>query len=118
MGCTHPMSTEGRVQRSVTPFLLSRFQREEIEKDRKRLPHGLMHDLRKFYYDTAQGHHDGALKALLAIIPTSQVLYGTDYPFWDGRKVSGDLAKGSFSAADRMAVDRDNAVRLFPRLKA
>jgi 6-methylsalicylate decarboxylase len=102
----------------VTPFLLSRFQREEVEKDRKAvLPKGLMHELRKFYYDTAQGHHDGALKALLAIIPTSQVLYGTDYPFWDGRKVSDDLAKGGFGAAERMAIDRDNAIRLFPRLK-
>jgi predicted TIM-barrel fold metal-dependent hydrolase len=102
----------------VTPFLISRFQREEVEKDRKSvLPNGLMHELRKFYYDTAQGHHDGALKALLAIIPTSQVLYGTDYPFWDGRKVSSDLAKGSFSPAERIAIDRNNALRLFPRLK-
>jgi predicted TIM-barrel fold metal-dependent hydrolase len=103
----------------VTPFLLSRFQREEVEKDRKSvMPNGLMHELRKFYYDTAQGHHDGALKALLAIIPASQVLYGTDYPFWDGRRVSNDLAKAGFSAAEQMAVDRDNALRLFPRLKA
>jgi 6-methylsalicylate decarboxylase len=102
----------------VTPFLLSRFQREEVEKDRKAvLPNGLMHELRKFYYDTAQGHHEGAMKALLAIIPPSQVLYGTDYPFWNGRRVADDLAKGGFSAAERMAVDRDNAVRLFPRLK-
>jgi predicted TIM-barrel fold metal-dependent hydrolase len=103
----------------VTPFLLSRFQREETEKDRKSvLPKGLMYELRKFYYDTAQGHHEGALKGLLTIIPASQVLYGTDYPFWDGRKVSGDLAKGSLGAAERMAIDRDNALRLFPRLKS
>jgi len=103
----------------VTPFLLSRYQREEVEKDRKNvLPNGLMHELRKFYYDTAQGHHEGALKALLAIIPVSQVLYGTDYPFWDGRKVSDDLAKGGLSAADLMAIDRGNALRLFPHLKA
>jgi predicted TIM-barrel fold metal-dependent hydrolase len=102
----------------VTPFLLSRYQREEAEKDRKSvLPNGLMHELRKFYYDTAQGHHEGALKALLAIIPTSQVLYGTDYPFWDGRQVSADLAKGGLSAADLMAIDRNNALRLFPDLK-
>lgn len=101
----------------VTPFLLSRFQREEVEKDRKAvLPHGLMHEIRKFYYDTAQGHHEGALKALLTIIPTSQVLYGTDYPFWDGRKVTSDLVKGGLSAGDLMAIDRDNARRLFPRL--
>jgi 6-methylsalicylate decarboxylase len=103
----------------VTPFLLSRFQREETEKDRKAvLPNGLMHELRKFYYDTAQGHHDGALKGLFAIIPPSQVLYGTDYPFWDGRKVSNDFDKAGLSGADRMAVDRNNALRLFPRLRA
>lgn len=103
----------------VTPFLLSRYQREEVEKDRKAvLPRGLMHELRKFYYDTAQGHHDGALKALLAIIPTSQVLYGTDYPFWDGRKVTADLLKGGLGASDLMAIDRGNALQLFPRLQA
>jgi 6-methylsalicylate decarboxylase len=103
----------------VTPFLLSRFIREEQEKNRKaEIPNGVMHELRKFYYDTAQGHHEGALKALLAIIPTSQVLFGTDYPFWDGRRVSTDLAKGPFTAADRVAIDRGNAVRLFPRLES
>ncbi len=102
----------------VTPFLLSRFQREEQEKDRKaQIPNGLMYELRKFYYDTAQGHHEGALKALLTIVPTSQVLYGTDYPFWDGRRVSADLAKAPLSAEDRMAIDRGNAARLFPRLQ-
>ena len=101
----------------VTPFLLSRFEREEREKDRKaQVPNGVMHELRKFHYDTAQGHHEGALKALLTIIPTSQVLYGTDYPFWDGRRVSADLAKGPFTPADRLAIDRGNAMRLFPRL--
>ena len=103
----------------VTPFLLSRYQREEVEKDFKTaLPRGVLHELRKFHYDTAQGHHEGALKALLAIIPPSQVLFGTDYPFWDGRKVTADLVKGGVSAADLMAIDRGNALRLFPRLKA
>jgi predicted TIM-barrel fold metal-dependent hydrolase len=58
------------------------------------------------------------MRALLALVPASQVLYGTDYPFWDGRKVSTDLAKGGLSASERMAIDRDNALRLFPRLKA
>ena len=39
------------------------------------------------------------------------MLHGTDYPFWDGRKVSDDLAKGGFSAAKRMAIDRNNVLR-------
>ncbi|HXF65284.1 MAG TPA: amidohydrolase family protein [Burkholderiales bacterium] len=103
----------------VTPFLLSRYQREEAERDRKAvLPNGLMYELRKFYYDTAQGHHEGALKALLAMVPVSQVLYGTDFPFWDGRRVSSDLAKGGLSAAQLRAIGRENALRLFPQLGA
>lgn len=66
----------------------------------------------------AQGNHEGALHALLAIIPPSQVLYGTDFPFRDGAEVIGGLAKHGFGAADRRAIDRDNALRLFPRLRA
>ena len=103
----------------VTPFLLSRFEREEqIVKDRaQKLPNGVMHELRKFYYDTAQGNHEGALAALMKIAPISQVLYGTDFPFRDGAEVNAGLAK-YFSGADLRAVNRDNALRLFPRLKA
>ncbi len=102
----------------VTPFLLSRFEREEEAlKDKSAVPRGVMHELRKFYYDTAQGNHPGALKALLEIIPTSQVLYGTDFPFRDGAEVIDGLAKHGFTGADRHAIDRDNALRLFPRLK-
>jgi predicted TIM-barrel fold metal-dependent hydrolase len=104
----------------VTPFLLSRFQRHELDaKDSKeKMPNGVMHELRKFYYDTAQGNHDGALYALLKIVPPSQVLYGTDFPFRDGAEVIGGLAKHGFSAADRLAIARGNALRLFPALKA
>ncbi len=103
----------------VTPFLLSRFQVEEARmKDKSRLPNGLMHELRKFYYDTAQGNHAGALAALMKIAPVSQVLYGTDFPFRNGAEVNGGLAHYGFSAAELMAIDRDNALRLIPKLKA
>jgi len=104
----------------VTPFLLSRFQQEErTMKDRQqKLPNGLMHELAKFYYDMAQGNHPGALDALRKIAPVSQYLYGTDFPFRDGAEVNGGLAKYGFGAAELMAIDRGNALRLFPNLKA
>ena len=62
------------------PFLLSRFvQEERLMKDKaEKLPKGLMHELAKFYYDTAQGNHAGALAALVKIAPVSQMLCGTD----------------------------------------
>jgi len=103
----------------VTPFLLSRFlvQEQSTKDAAQKFPQGVQYELRKFYYDTAQGNHKGALDALLQIAPVSQLLYGTDYPFRPGAEETAGLAAYNFSAADRMAVDRDNALRLMPKLK-
>jgi len=105
----------------VTPFLLSRFERHMVEaKDAKeKAPNGLMHELKKFYYDTAQGNHPGALDALRRLVPVSQIVYGTDFPFRDGEEENNGLSgHGSFSRSDMMAIERENALRLFPKLKA
>lgn len=71
--------------------------------------------LNKFYYDTAQISGAGTLKALAALVPLSQIVYGTDYPYRTG----ADHTRGvtaTFSGADLAAVDRGNALRLVPRL--
>lgn len=105
----------------TTPFLLSRFVRQEQDMKGeaiKRMPNGALYEYKKFYYETAQGNHAGALDALLRIIPISQVLYGTDFPYRDGAEVNEGLAAYRFSSSERMAIDRDNALRLMPRLKA
>jgi len=103
------------------PFLLSRFARHEIDmKDRakERIPNGVMHELKKFHYDTAQGNHSGALAALMKIVAPSQVLFGTDFPFRDGAEEIDGLAAFQFRPADLRAIERDNALRLLPTLKA
>ena len=104
----------------TTPFLLGRFVRQEADmKEReKRLPKGLMFELQKFYYDTAQANHPGALAALLKLAPISQILFGTDYPYRTGAEEADGLAAQHFPAADLRAIERDNALRLLPRLKA
>jgi 6-methylsalicylate decarboxylase len=104
----------------TTPFLLSRFVRQEQDMKGeaiKRMPNGVLYEYKKFYYETAQGNHAGALDALLRIIPISQVLYGTDFPYRDGAEENAGLAAYNFSAADLMAINRGNALRLMPRLK-
>jgi predicted TIM-barrel fold metal-dependent hydrolase len=103
----------------TTPFLLSRLQREEQEmKERdKRLPKGLMYELAKFHYDTAQSNHPGALAALTKIAPSSQILFGTDYPFRTGAEVVGGLG-AYFKGEELRAIERGNALRLIPRLTA
>ncbi len=103
----------------VTPFLLSRFTyQESTMKDRQdRLPKGVLHELRKFHYDTAQGNHAGALAALLKMAPVSQLLYGTDFPFRSGAEVNTGLAQYGFSPAELLAIERDNALKLLPGVR-
>jgi predicted TIM-barrel fold metal-dependent hydrolase len=103
------------------PFLLSRFVRQEIDmKDKaaKAMPKGMMYELRKFHYDTAQGNHSGALAALMKIVTPSQVLFGTDFPFRDGAEEIGGLAAFQFRPEELRAIERDNALKLIPTLRA
>jgi len=71
----------------------------------------------RYHYDTAQAAHPGALSSLMKLVSVSQVVFGTDYPF----RTSADHVTGLsayFSPADLKAIDRDNALKLMPRLQA
>lgn len=82
------------------------------------MPNGLLFELKKFYYDTAQANHTGALDALLRLGPVSQVVFGTDFPFRTGAEVIEGLFAHRFAAKDLRAIERYNALRLMPGLKA
>lgn len=47
----------------------------------------------------------------------SHILFGTDYPFAQAATVAKGLADSGFTPADLRAIERDNALELFPRLK-
>jgi 6-methylsalicylate decarboxylase len=104
------------------PFLTGRFIRlaQEKEKEKKLpfLPNGPLPEFRKFNYELAQGNTAGQIAALLKMVSISQVLYGTDFPFRDGAEVNQGIADWGFAAADLQAIERENAVKLLPRLKA
>lgn len=105
----------------TAPYLIYRLLRlERSLKDRaQRLPQGLLYELRKFHYDVAGAAHPVPLHALLELVPASQVLFGTDFPSGGG---IGDAIRGlaacGFDAMTLRAIERDNAVRLLPRLNA
>ena len=48
--------------------------------------------------------------------PTSQLLYGSDVPFGSHTSVLAGLGKLGLPAADAQAIERENALRLFPRV--
>jgi 6-methylsalicylate decarboxylase len=97
------------------PFLLSRLVREEAtgKNMNQRLPRGLMYEIRKFYYDTAQANTPIPLAALLEMVPSSQLLYGSDYPYRTFDELNAGLGSyRGFTSNDLRAIERDNAVRL------
>ena len=84
-------------------------------------PRGAMYEIQKFYYDTAQAVSPPTLAALTKLIPNSHLLFGSDYPFAGGNAMAnakGLRDYGGLSAAEIRAIERDNALPLFPRLKA
>jgi predicted TIM-barrel fold metal-dependent hydrolase len=79
-------------------------------------PNGVLYELRKMYYDTAQTANPIAMQALRTLVPVSQIVFGTDFPFRTTIETARGLTTcGVFSPPELKAIDRDNAVRLFPR---
>jgi len=80
-------------------------------------PNANMAAMRKFYYDTAQAFNEYTLATFTKVVPNSHILFGTDYPFAQAGTVAKGLADYGFAAASLRAIERDNALELFPRLK-
>jgi predicted TIM-barrel fold metal-dependent hydrolase len=63
----------------------------------------------------AQIAHPMALSALTRLVPISQILWGTDFPFRFGMEYVKGLSAFGFGAEDLRQIDRENALRLLPR---
>jgi predicted TIM-barrel fold metal-dependent hydrolase len=81
-------------------------------------PHGALAEFDKIHYDTANATAAPSMAALMAMAPTSQIVFGSDYPYFSLEENVAGLAKIRLTAAERQAINRDNAARLLPRLAA
>jgi len=79
------------------------------------LPNGILPPIRKFYYDVAQASNLNALSPLLRIVPLSQVLFGSDFPYRTCLEPVAGLAGSDFSMSQQSAIGRQNALPLVPR---
>jgi len=103
----------------TVPFLAGRIEGASSGA-KAALPDGFVSALRKFYYDLAGAANRGAIASLLQLVPTTQIVFGTDFP---PGGTSASVAKtlreiGMFKDSDLRAIDRENALRLLPRFKA
>jgi 6-methylsalicylate decarboxylase len=103
----------------TAPFLAGRIERgaRNLKEREQRLPQGAMHELKRFHYDVAGAANAGALASLLKLVTSARVLFGTDFPpQGPSLDVVTSLAEIGFSEADLRAIERENAVKLLPRL--
>src|SRR5207249_5517236 len=100
----------------TAPYITSRLNGAGGQK----LPKGVMYELQKFYYDTAQAFNPYTMPSFRKFVPNSQILFGTDWPLGGGSAAivaKGLRDNGGFTDAELRSVERDNALRLLPRLK-
>jgi 6-methylsalicylate decarboxylase len=79
------------------------------------VPNGVIYELKKLHYDIANATNPSSLAALMKLVPTSQIVWGSDFPY----RPVGPTATGwdNYEAAPEIksAVNRENALKLFPR---
>ena len=93
-----------------------------ITADTGRSPADVLDDFASFYFDTALSSSAAALPSLLAFAKPGHITFGSDFPF--APTAAGQLfAAGletypGIDADARAAIERTNALALFPRLGA
>ncbi len=100
------------------PVLANRVSESLPEKRSEQATAALMDEVKQLYFDVAHATYPAPLSALTKIVPVTQILFGSDYPIVPFPVSEGPLDHFGFSAADLQAINRGNAERLFPRLKA
>jgi 6-methylsalicylate decarboxylase len=99
------------------PYLMTRFAALAARPDiAMRLPNGLLYEVQKLYYDTANFYSPYPWPAMLKLVPVPHILFGTDFPFSSAADVAKGLSEAGLKASDLRAIERENALELFPRL--
>lgn len=99
------------------PMLANRMERTFPKDLAAQVPNGVAYELKRQYYDIASASNPTSLAALLSVVPSSQVLFGSDFPFISCAVPASDLAKSGLPGDTVKAIERNNSAALFPRLK-
>jgi predicted TIM-barrel fold metal-dependent hydrolase len=80
-------------------------------------PDGIVGELKRLHYDTANATSEPAMAALFKLVPASQVTYGTDYPYFPLDQIAR-LRQTGVRPEEMQAIESGNAIRLIPRLRS
>jgi predicted TIM-barrel fold metal-dependent hydrolase len=99
------------------PMTVGRMHQYSPPDVAEKVPNGIEYELRRLHYDIAGTAYRPAIAALTSVVPTTQILFGSDNPFIPLSETADGLTKLGFSAGELQQIGRDNALALLPRLK-
>jgi predicted TIM-barrel fold metal-dependent hydrolase len=99
------------------PMLANRMARTFPKEFLSQVPNGVAYELKRQYYDTASASNPTSLSALLSVVPSSQVLFGSDFPFLSAGEPAADLMNSGLAKDTVEAIEHGNAAKLFGRFK-
>jgi 6-methylsalicylate decarboxylase len=102
------------------PSLAGRFLGQAASRDslaRPAEPNSRLYHLRRFFYDTAGSANPVQMTSLKMIVPVSQIVFGTDFPFGNSAGTARGLETCGFTAEELRGIDRENAVRMLPKFR-
>jgi predicted TIM-barrel fold metal-dependent hydrolase len=76
-----------------------------------------LHQFRRFYYDTAAAADAIHMGILKMVVPSSQIVFGSDYPWVEPAKIAAGLETSGLTSQELQSVYRGNALRLMPQLR-
>jgi predicted TIM-barrel fold metal-dependent hydrolase len=100
------------------PMVLGRMHQYGPKNIADKVPNGIDYELKRLYYDVAGAAYRPAIAALTALVPTTQILFGSDNPFIPLSETAEGIKQLGFSIDELQRIIRDNALSLLPRLKA
>lgn len=100
-----------------TPMMAVRMRQYAPRNVEEKVPNGIEYELRRLHYDIAGSAYRPAIAALMALVPTTQILFGSDNPFISLAETAEGVLKLGLSASDLQMIRHDNAAALLPRFK-
>jgi Predicted metal-dependent hydrolase of the TIM-barrel fold len=100
------------------PMVLGRMHQYGPKDISTKAPNGIEYELKRLYYDLAGTAYRPAVAALTNLVPTTQILFGSDNPFIPLVETAEGLSQLGFSPSDLQRIGRDNVLALLPGLKA
>jgi 6-methylsalicylate decarboxylase len=105
---------------AAVPVLAGRMKDQVRGKQGASIPggaEGAWDEMRKLYFECAHATFLAPISAVMNFAPPTQILFGTDFPVWPYDTTTSHIPDLNFPEDLRLAFDRGNAERLFPRLK-